>query len=601
MLLRPKWLRLRGRWVCAGLGLVCVTGFSFSGCSRAPMARFKDLTSAPPQTSDADETSTASRSTARDRSDSEQPDPRDAVAARTAEREPEGQVTIVADSPRRSTFKTYREGYASLRDRVLNRETSDSRDPFLESGASPEANQFPATEALAPDAEGRVRTGNLDDSIARADLQPRRTAAVDTASLSRTGTNEGLVRTSPGGTSSSRLDQLRAELREQRSAAPATAAAVAPVRDTNRGTILSGGSGSEEEGVVSTASPYPARTAVAGQASSTSTTAGAETVAQPGDVALRVQSLLAAAEWMASQGQLEEAYRNAMLAQHLAEYSHLQFGPLDRNPNEVCQAIWDRAQAERGLAAVTLSLPKPKLPAGAERRAVPRNAFPGRDANSWQKSDATEPLPVIAPRGTDPGPALAAPLAAPAPASAGPTPPAVLDHVASTAPANAGNPVTIARIDSEPAPATAPAAAVVPPATPLPAAPATAEATPPSGVINALAQTPESSASQSPRGTTEPTTLSVPAMASLPTVSRTLPLDGPALAGPQLARTEPAEPPPYLEVIGARRVPEGDAAAPGESPRRQGVLWGLGGLVALMLGAAVMFRRRWSAGAAGKK
>ena len=123
-----------------------------------------------------------------------------------------------------------------------------------------------------------------------------------------------------------------------------------------------------------------------------------------------MQSLLASAEWLAAQGDLEQAYRNAMLAQHLAEKSQLTFGPLDREPGEVGQSVWNQVQIQRGAAAVAeLNLPKPRLPSGAGRRPVPSDAFPGRDAGNWQQTAgatsaiaADGSLPVIALRGHQP-------------------------------------------------------------------------------------------------------------------------------------------------------------------------------------------------------
>ena len=133
------------------------------------MLRFKELTTAPPQSADAADDNTDTRSAARERVESERPDPRDAVADRGGEREAEGRVATVADSPRRSTFKSYREGYATLRDRVLNRETTDSRDPFLESGAA-------ASERVPGDRCARTGRPSADEWTRRL-RRPCRSAA----------------------------------------------------------------------------------------------------------------------------------------------------------------------------------------------------------------------------------------------------------------------------------------------------------------------------------------------------------------------------------------------------------------------------------------
>ncbi|MCA9056531.1 MAG: hypothetical protein KDA75_22035, partial [Planctomycetaceae bacterium] len=87
---------------------------------------------------------------------------------------------------------------------------------------------------------------------------------------------------------------------------------------------------------------------------------------------------------------------------------------------------------------------------------------------------------------------------------------------------------------------------------------------------------------------------------ALPKVDRTLPVDGPALGGPKLAQAD-ADSPPFLEVIGARQLPSGPAAVETPTKKRRGLLWGIGAMVVVLLGAAFAFRRRWSAGAAVKK
>lgn len=593
MLLRPQWSRLRRHWVCFGVGTVCATGMALSGCSRAPMARFKEMTSAAP---DAAEAPSATRSAS-----AERPGPGDAVAAARAPaaRRDEGRVTIAGDPARRGAFQRYREGYADLSDRILNRDTKSrpSADPFLDAGVDGGGQNFPATDALAPTQRPAGRTPGLDDSVARADLRPERPGVVSTASVQRPSGNEGMAHTAPPQPQVSRLEQLRAELRAQREgvATTGTTPQRPSVAESDRGTVLSG-AGQTGEGIARVSTPAPQGSApqfpetpstAAGKSASTSRTTDGGSSGNE-DTALRVQSLLASAEWLAQRGDLEEAYRNAILAQHLAEYAGLRIDPQDRQPVEVTQRIWEQIQQRDSSSELALNLPKPQLPSGASRRAVPQDAFPGSERTSWQKSASTADLaalPVISPQGKSP-PALAAPGTTPAP-SAAPAEPPVSPPAAGPTPSDlpqvaqapAANPVTLSAITAEPA---------VPPASSVPPTPnATARAS--AGVVTALAETPSRSTARDPAG------LTVPAMASLPKVERVLPLDGPALGGPQLAKSQPADAPPFLEVIGARQLPtdEPEAVAAGK-PRR--LWWALGGLSAVLLGAAYGFRRRWSAG-----
>ncbi|MCA9056687.1 MAG: hypothetical protein KDA75_22825, partial [Planctomycetaceae bacterium] len=251
MLLRPQWKRLRRHWVCYGIGTICASTLAFTGCSRAPMSRFKELTSAPATETAEQPSETRSVST-------EQPDPRDAVATqKSSPSTQEGRVSIVGDGGRRG-FKQYREGYADLRNRLLNRGGTESGDPFLEAEAEA-ARDFPATDSLSPRRTDE-RAPTADGPVARADLNRDSKAAVGVASMQRTlpqddlrrsptpqgvattGRQEGVVRTKPQEKQTSRLEQLRAELRAQQAGDASDAdSGVGIVRagDSNRGTVLS--------------------------------------------------------------------------------------------------------------------------------------------------------------------------------------------------------------------------------------------------------------------------------------------------------------------------------------------------------------------------
>ena len=605
MLLRPRWKRLRRHWVCYGIGTVCASTLAITGCSRAPMARFKEMTSAQPaQTADEPgETRAVS---------SERPDPRDAVASdepRTADTE--GRVTIVGDRDRRGSFKGYREGYADLRNRLLNRGSQVGGDPFLEADANA-ARDFPATDSLAPQTKPPTTPPAVDNTVARADLTQRRGGAIGTASLQKSSVLEGVARTQPPSQPTvSRLEQLRAELRKQREGAATTSEtlAVAPVGDTDRGQVLSTG-GDTGEGIARTGPQARAEAerktaALADTPPATPSGAGASptaTVAE--DLTLRVQSLLVTADWLAGQGDLEQAYRNAMLAQRLADHGGLHFGPHDRQPTEVSRRIWEQIQGRDSSGELAKSLPAPKLPSAASRRPVPKGAFPGSDLVTWQKATgpsaiipADGAMPVITPNRTADRPALPAPATAPQEKAEPPAQP--LESLEDVAQGPVANPVTLAAID-KPAPV---AAETVKPAS-LPAPTASPPGGKPAGggIVNAIAEAP-AKPGRADKSHAEPTGLTVPAMASLPKAARAIPpQDGPALKGPQLARAKPDESdaPPVLDVIGARKLPSGPGVEQ-PSKKRRGLLWGVGALVVVLLGAALAFRRRWSAGTAAKE
>ncbi|MFV0442479.1 MAG: hypothetical protein ACK5Q5_02800 [Planctomycetaceae bacterium] len=580
------------------------------------MARFKEATSAGPATSQsAAEPTDEARRTA-----ISAPDPRDPVA--DSRRKEEGRVTIVRDRESRSGLRSYREGYADLRDRVLRRDTSDRGDPFLDADAQRPPENFPSTESLSPRSRTPERP-SIDGSVARADLQPKHDGNVGQASMQRT-TSAGVARTSPTTSQTSRLEQLRAELRNQQAAATAETVAVASAAETPRGTVLSdkearafpeqtaiGVARISKSTVATTDSPRPQqdeiRTASMARAAAPARPAPADSV-DPGaaattenassDVVMRVQSLLTTAEWLASRGELDQAYRNAILAQHLAEYGKVSFGPADRRPSDVVHHIWQTMHETETGRALAEAVPKPResTPASAAetsaRLAVaskaPAGTFPAKNGFGWEKADGpstlipdASALPVIAPRGTATPPVLRAPGAI----SAEETPEAASPELEQVADAESGSPISLTRIETVPAEV-------------LAARRKRAQ----SEVVTALAETSPAVAARRREANTEPTGLTVPAMATLPKANRPLPGNvGPALRGPKLAPPPEVEPPPpYLEVMGARQLPDRSGGATAEKSSKRPMLWGMGGLIAILLGAAYAFRRRWSAGAAGK-
>jgi hypothetical protein len=577
MLLRPKWMRRRGRWVCAGIGTLCLTTLAITGCSKAPMARFKSMTSASAESTA--EATDAKRPETRNAS-TERPQPGEAVAKTGPSARAEGRVTIVGDRGGNKGLQRYREGYADLRDRVLNRETTASSDPFLDTDRQ---NSFPSTEELAAPG-GSSQTPAMDDSVARADIRSRDAHQVGVTSLQRRPGNAGVAKTTPAPQPAvSRIEQLRSELRKSQ-ATTGSPPGFPGVSDTARGTVLADatsqseaaprGTASEAIGVARTSHTAP--TVAPPNAAPSNSAAPLEaspdslagTSQGQANVALRVQSLLTTAEWMAARGELEQAYRNAMLAQHLADYGSVTIGPHDRSPAETAHKIWELAQRSGRGDAITQRLPKPKLPSAATRAPVPDDAFPVKAGLGWERTEGPSALPqidgafpVIAPRSSEAG----------GPQLPGTSQPS-LDHVAA---AGGHSPVLISGIEAEP------------------------EAAP---VVTALA---ESAAgpqlSSAPLLNTEPTGLTLPAMASLPKTPLTLPPQlGPALSGPTAAVPELEAPPPYLEVMGARQLPEQIAVAEGTPPTRTGILWGLGGLSAILLGCIYAFRRRWAAGTVAK-
>lgn len=572
MTLRTTWLRSQRHWICFGLGTVCATGLAVSGCSRAPLTRFQEMTSAPREAV-AEPVSPASRP-------SEQPRPGDAVAQGDSSASGwRDRLSLTGRETRKEKERRYQEEFAEFGRRVMDSRESQRGDPFLDAEAA--GRGFPPTDSLAPRPGTRSNAPSGEDGVARSGRAGAGSASIDTASLERRAPAEGLARTQPapsgrpaeagvartsppattapsGTRELSRLEQLRAELREERPALTEGIARSTPVAppaaEGDRGPVLS--QGQLNEGQVAPAST----TAPTGIARTTGLSTPPPSAGE--DLELRVQSLLAAADWQVSRGELEEAYRNVILAQQLAERGAVTFGPRDRHPTDVAQKVWEALSRERGATEIARSLPPPKLPDGARRRPVPPDAFAAAGERSWRMSGGQsefgpdrDPLPVVEPRapaggattaaapGQHTAPEGARPLAAPL-----------------AAPSAQHNPVTVATITPEPA-----------------------ETSAEGGVVTALAEAPAAASPGAP-----PT---VPAMATLPKADRPLPAPGPALEGPILAKVEPIQIPPHLSVASAKRLQPGAAEAP--ASRRPP--WGLVGIVAGLLAAAYLFRRRWSA------
>ncbi len=620
MVLRPDWLRLHRRWIGIGLGTVCATGLAISGCSRAPLTTFKEITSAPPGSVDA--------ASAPSRRSSEEPRSGDAVAksAPTTGRWRDW-LSFSGRETRSDKTRRYQEEFAEFGRRVMDSRNAGSRDPFLEYEAA--EREFPSTDSLAP--RPKPRSSDEDqNTIARSDRSAPQAASIDPASVERrvaheevTSTQaEAVVRTpntgmaatsnhSAGATNAagtretSRLDQLRAELRQERAATAEgivrlTPSAAAPPTNEppanspprgDRGVILSAGQLEERTPM---GPPTPATARGAGDPSPPLAPSEEET-------AIRVQALLAAANWQAERGELEEAYRNVVLAQRLADRAQLTYGPRDRRPEDLAQRIWEAYQRDRQVSELARSLPPPKLPPAAERRPIPENAFAAGGAQTWRQVDkasllptGSDSLPVVTPRQSSksaPGtPTATAPvqggLAAatpkdPSAASGGLPAPgtelrtSVTGASSPNAPTGgadsaAKNPITVGAITPEPA-------------------------TDPSGqgVVTAHAQSVAAADDPAiPSSLAAPIT--IPAMATLPKADRGLPAPGPALPGLPLAKGEPTEAPPSLSVTGAKRLPTPNTSTP-QSPTKSRLPWGLIGLVAALLTAAYAFRRRWSA------
>lgn len=635
MVLRPYWLRLHRRWMCFGLGTVCATGLAICGCSRAPLTTFKELTSAPPGSVDA----TARRST-------EEPRSGDAVAksspgiGRWRER-----LSLTGRETRVDKSRRYQEEFAEFGRRVMDSRNAGSRDPFLEFEAA--GREFPSTDSLSPRPKPRASEED-QNTVARADLSTRPGTAVDPASVERRTDPEGVTRTQaeavvrtpntgiaqtssqsvastdpPATRAASRLDQLRAELRSQPPAtqegvaritasttaplttSPPTAAPPTNTPPTNspprgdRGVILS--AGQLEERTPSTAVP-PAIAAGAGESSSPNPST-------PEDVALRVQALLAAANWQAERGELEEAYRNVVLAQRLADRAQVTYGPRDRRPEDLAQRIWEAVQRDREVNQIARSLPPPKLPPAAQRRPVPENAFAAGGEQSWRQAEGTgqlraapDSLPTVTPR---------VPAKSVAGTPSTPTPVAAAEAVAAPSQSSReGN-----RLPAEKNPALASAAGSGSPtasavgAGGAPKNPITVGAIAPEpavapggrDVVTAHAET-----VAAPGGADVPpgpaTPITVPAMATLPKADRGLPAPGPALPGLPLAKGEPSSTaPPSLSVTGAKRLPPPPGGGTSAAPAKSRLPWGLIGLVAVLLTAAYAFRRRWSAASVKSK
>jgi hypothetical protein len=623
MVLRPEWLRLHRRWIGIGLGTVCATGLAISGCSRAPLTTFKEMTSAPPGSVDA--------ATAPSRRSSEEPRSGDAVAKSAPTGRWREWFSFSGRETRSDKARRYQEEFAEFGRRVRDSRNTGSRDPFLEYEAS--GREFPSTDSLSP--RPKPRPADEDqNTIARADRSAPQAASLDPAAVERRAAEEGVTRTQaeavvqtthtsraptsnhpagdpnvPGTREASRLDQLRAELRQERPAAaegivrltPSAAALPTDERPTNapprgdRGVILSAGQLEER---TPTGSPVPAT--ARGAAESTPPAAPSEE-----DAALRVQALLAAANWQAERGELEEAYRNVVLAQRLADRARLTYGPRDRRPEDLAQRIWEAFQRDRQVNELARSLPPPKLPPAAQRRPIPENVFAAGGAQSWRQVDGaslprseSDSLPVVTPRQSSKSAPGAPSTTGPANGGIAAATPSNPSAANSSLRAARNEVLTAAAGSASPNAPTAGSADTRNPVTVGGITPEPSAASGDQGVITAHAE------SVGPPG--DPTILpgpsmpiTIPAMATLPKADRGLPAPGPALPGLPLAKGEASDVPPSLSVVGAKRLPPPGSTTPEASPKSR-LPWGLIGLIAFLLTAAYAFRRRWSAASVKK-
>lgn len=601
MLTHLQWLRARRRWICYGVGVVCSAGLALQGCSRSQMSRFKELTSAPAASSDdapVDSTGISGR-------DADRPRSTDAVADSAA-----GRKSLFGGGRNsgRDAASRYRDEYAEVSRKVLERSRESSRDPFLNQPDSPSTKPFPSTDELANVAQAGAprRPAGADPvpGVVRTASSADRAGVIDPASRERT-QPPGVAHTGADpNAGASRLEELRAELRRQQAASQDARQAAAGGINTAPGPNDRG------YGLSVQPADSPAVVKLVANQAEASAEAPPQVAPPPTpnsgseEIWLRVQSLLAAAEWLADRGDLEEAYRNAMLAQHLTDHAGLQLKAGDRHPSEVGQRIWVAMNRREDSIDIARQLPKPRLPSGAQSQPLPNGTFPIQDRLGWTKTDGPSSLiadanamPVIVPRpgaappaatppaGVNKTPAAGQPIAnaRPAPPAAQPAPAAPLAQAKAAPPAVAKappqppakggprlpggpkNPVSLAAIESSPDTATPPQ--------------------PP--VVTALAETP--AAPNAAAGAAEPAGFTVPAMATLPRNAAPPNPAGPALARAPRERVAPA--PPNLEVVAARRL---QAAAAQTEPRRRfpGVIWGLGGLAVGIVGAVVWTRRR---------
>jgi hypothetical protein len=353
----------------------------------------------------------------------------------------------------------------------------------------------------------------------------------------------------------SRLEQLRSQLRTAAAvdARPASAAPpVSPDRN-DRGVLLSDGRPAAHADAAPAASveSSPAGPRATDAAAAPAEAAPAEQLAPPE----RVQSLLAAAEWQIEQGDLQQAYRNAIVAQRLMDQERVVIAQGERRPVDVARKVW-RLMHEQSKPAAGSTAPEVQLAAQQEPVEAPADAFPAGRGRGWQAAE----LPQVRPLGSAPvDPQVAA---APPPPPVDPATPSAPDL----------SPVSLASIEGQAEPH-APRAA--------------------GGVVTAVAEVETSTPLNAPQASDATYGQTVPAMATFPRWDDRGPLNGPALTGPSLVPPQQIAPPPSLDVIGTQRLPEIGAESPTPGVP-SGSVWGVAGLIAGVLVSAFAFRRRWS-------
>ncbi len=563
-MLRYRWARIRDQYLGPALVTVCLSGLTISGCSKGPFGIAADAPKKP-----------AGSLMVEEPSDDEIR--REAIARRG--RNSEGRVHLSSLGRKRSSARSLSK--------------TASRDPFLasESGGSPAANASQSSLAQSrrsssgqPASHGRKTPSTPTGTTPHEQVQ----VAVKPVS-------------SPDKTRpKSRLEQLREQLRMELNQRPQPSKSLAQrgenssEKRSDRGLLLSGNSQADQE---QTATGKPSaeaasrtlsqadgtrdanRTSPLGAQSSEGETEAASS--RHDQTAVRLQGFLAAADWQLQEGNLHQAYRNALLAQRIAEREQIQFGPGDRRPSELVAEIWNQIQAQQsGSEYVAANRPRSSaLRTVSSHTTEARRAFSNNSlALGWTavEQPEQEELPVVQPlprnreaRSGDPEP-----TGIKGEGTSGQ--PTIVPACPAEKPAGS---VTLSGIH---------VSAVKPRISERTEEITTAHAEFPSQDISAWEQREKSSASQA--------SFITPGMASIPKI------EGPSLQGPRLKKLnseeQPGElvPPPLDLRAGGSQLPM--VVTPGAEEHPQGWFWPLAGGVAILLAGISIYRRRFSGGKA---
>ncbi len=412
-MLRPmEWLRARKRLACAGGLSLCLGGLVISGCvqratpialdaPRMPQVAKQPAEQAPDQSANQAQQAAAEKPEGRVRMSRLADAARQAAAAqeqRWARRSEPPQVTsdpFLAEQVRSEAAAAAAQNVAGGGIAVQRPESATQNPTQSVAMPRPQPHEVQSSMA-APHVSGTVLRA---EEVSAMDPHGRPLPPVSPAGYQDANVNSHVEQLAageiPGGRPRSRLEQLREQLRAQKAAEEQQSqseARFAIVPDTERGHLLSG---PVERPLPNSATPafvdrIPGAgivpTAVPADRSLTAPSPAADVAQSREDVALRVQALLAGAEWQAAHGDLRQAYESAILARRLADTHSLSFGQGDRRPEDIARVVWDKLHRQsEGPAHQESATPNPQSTSAAPAASsAPAQESPFPDVPGWK-------------------------------------------------------------------------------------------------------------------------------------------------------------------------------------------------------------------------